>query len=139
MDVREARARFAAARRLFLASTGRDGQPHVVPVTFAMPDQDSVVFAVDHKPKTTTRLRRLQNIRENPRVALLADGYEDSDWTRLWWVRADATATVLEPISPGWEAAVEALVGRYQQYRAHRPDGPVVWCSVERWVSWSGS
>lgn len=108
-------------------------------MTFAMPDQDSVVFAVDHKPKTTTRLRRLQNIRENPRVALLADGYEDSDWTRLWWVRADATATVLEPISPGWEAAVEALVGRYQQYRAHRPDGPVVWCSVERWVSWSGS
>jgi hypothetical protein len=42
-----------------------------------MPDPNSVFFAVDLKPKTTTRLRRLANLRENPRVALLADGYHD--------------------------------------------------------------
>lgn len=139
MDDDEARSRFAAARRVCFASTRPDGQPHLVPVTFAVPDADSVVFAVDHKPKTTTRLRRLANVRDNPRVTLLADGYDDEDWSLLWWVRADATATVLDPGSPGWSAAVDALVGRYVQYQAHRPAGPVVWCTVERWVSWSAS
>ncbi|HSK26264.1 MAG TPA: TIGR03668 family PPOX class F420-dependent oxidoreductase [Jiangellales bacterium] len=139
MDVQGARALFAAARRVCFASTGRDGQPHLVPVTFAMPIRDSVVFAVDHKPKTTTRLQRLANVRDNPRVSLLADGYDDADWTRLWWVRADATATVLDAGSPRWEVAVDALAGRYAQYQTHRPAGPVVWCTVERWVSWSAT
>jgi nitroimidazol reductase NimA-like FMN-containing flavoprotein (pyridoxamine 5'-phosphate oxidase superfamily) len=77
VDLEEARGAFASARRVCFASTGRDGQPHLVPVTFTMPDPNSVFFAVDLKPKTTTRLRRLANLRENPRVALLADGYHD--------------------------------------------------------------
>jgi hypothetical protein len=38
VDVDETRAEFARARRVFFAATGRDGQPHLVPVTFAMPD-----------------------------------------------------------------------------------------------------
>jgi hypothetical protein len=53
-------------------------------------------------------------------------------------VRADATASV-DPGSPRWDLAVDALVARYAQYRAHRPAGPVLWCAVERWVSWSAT
>ncbi len=74
----EARVRLAGARVARLATAGADGQPYLVPVTFAV-DDDLIYITVDHKPKTTTKLKRLRNIRENPRVALLADHYAD-DW-----------------------------------------------------------
>ena len=44
------------------ASVSADGEPHLVPVTFAVLG-DRIVFVVDDKAKTTTRLRRLDNIR----------------------------------------------------------------------------
>ena len=90
----EARTRLAAARVARLATADRDGQPHLVPVTFAV-DGDLIYTAVDHKPKTTANLRRLRNIRENPRVALLADYYAE-DWVALWWVRVDGRASIIE-------------------------------------------
>ena len=77
-----------------LATAGADGQPYLVPVTFAV-DDDLIYITVDHKPKTTTKLKRLRNIRENPRVALLADHYAD-DWDQLWWVRVDGWASIVE-------------------------------------------
>ena len=88
----DARARLTAARVARLATTGADGQPHLVPVTFAV-DGELIYVAVDHKPKTTVNLRRLRNIRENPRVAVLADHYAP-DWDTLWWVRVDGRASV---------------------------------------------
>ena len=57
--------------------------------------EDHIYSAVDAKPKSTTDLRRLRNIRANPRVAVLADHYED-DWDGLWWVRADGQAAILD-------------------------------------------
>jgi len=138
VDEHQARARFAASRVARFASVGGDAVPHLVPVTFAMPDDESVVFAVDHKPKTTPRLKRLTNVRQNPRVALLADAYS-GDWSSLWWVRADAHATVLDLDDERTRLAVDALVDRYPQYRWNRPVGPVVWCDVSRWVGWSAT
>ena len=76
MTTGEARVRFAGARVARLATTGSDGQPHLVPITFAV-DGDLICTAVDYKPKTTPNLRRLRNIQQNPRVALLADHYAD--------------------------------------------------------------
>ncbi len=84
----EAHRRFAAARVARLATADAEGVPHVVPVVFAV-EGDTVVVAVDHKPKRTTALKRLANVRANPRVALLADHYADDDWDALWWARAD--------------------------------------------------
>jgi len=88
----EAQRRLATARVARLATTGGDGQPHLVAVTFAV-DGDLIYTAVDHKPKKSTNLRRLRNIRENPRVALLADNYSEN-WDELWWVRVDGWASV---------------------------------------------
>ena len=96
MSEDEARLRFAAARVARLATADAEGVPHVVPVVFAV-DRDTIVVAVDHKPKRTTALKRLANVRANPRVALLADHYADDDWDALWWVRADGAGTVHEP------------------------------------------
>src|SRR5205823_7574969 len=92
MTAAEARARFATARTARLATTTPAGLPHLVPICFAL-DGDTILTAIDHKPKRTTALARLRNIAANPPVALLADHYDDDDWSQLWWARADADAT----------------------------------------------
>ena len=126
-----ARERFASARVARLATTGADG-PHIVPIVFALAG-DTIYHAVDHKPKRTTALKRLANIAADPRVALLADAY-DEDWTRLWWARADGTGRILEP---GHPEAIALLAERYPQYRDRPPEGPVVAIDVTRWSNWS--
>ncbi|MFD8076378.1 TIGR03668 family PPOX class F420-dependent oxidoreductase [Streptomyces sp. NPDC059718] len=132
----EARQRFAAARVARLATADAAGVPHLVPVVFAV-DGDTVALAVDHKPKRTTRLKRLANIDANPSVCLLADRY-DEDWDLLWWARADGTARVHSP--PGGSAAaarcVALLTAKYGQYAGRPPAGPVVEISVRRWSGW---
>jgi PPOX class probable F420-dependent enzyme len=131
----EARARLGAARVARLATAGSDGQPHVVPVTFAV-DGDLICTAVDHKPKTTVNLRRLRNIRENPRVAVLTDHYAE-DWDALWWVRVDGRANVLEN-DDRVRRQLDMLAERYEQYRQTRPTGPVILIEAERWTGWAG-
>jgi PPOX class probable F420-dependent enzyme len=129
----EARDRFAAARIARLATVSAAGVPHLVPVTFAVRG-DQVVFAVDHKPKSSVALRRLRNIEENPAVCFLADGY-DEDWSRLWWARADGTARVLPP---GAEP-VSWLVAKYEQYVERPPEHAVVVTRVHTWSGWAWS
>jgi PPOX class probable F420-dependent enzyme len=129
----EARARFAAARVARIATVGRDG-PHVVPVCFAV-EGDTIWWAVDHKPKRTLALARLRHIQSDPRVSLLADEYDDTDWSRLWWARADGTARVLDAAP----RAIELLAQRYPQYRDSPPTGPVVETTVRRWSGWAAS
>jgi PPOX class probable F420-dependent enzyme len=121
---------FAAARVARLATVRPDGSPHVVPVTFAV-DSGDIVTAVDHKPKRSRRLQRLVNIEANPAVSLLADHW-DEDWSRLWWVRVDGTATTAEDDV----AAVDALVAKYPQYREALPDGPAIRIRVTSISSW---
>jgi PPOX class probable F420-dependent enzyme len=130
----EARERLTAARVARLATVSATGQPHLVPVTFAV-DGDKIYIAIDHKPKTTTRLRRLANIAANPQVTLLADHYDD-DWDQLWWARADGHAAVLT--APADIASpVALLAARYPQYQAIRPAGPVIAITVTTWTAWS--
>ncbi len=141
MEAAQARARLFDCRVARLATADAAGRPHLVAVTFAMAG-DLIYTAVDHKPKTTRDLRRLRNIRENPQVSVLADHYEE-DWGRLWWVRADGRARVLddagEPAEEMRRAAVLLLVRRYDQYRARPPEGPVIAIAVERWSGWTSS
>ncbi|MFI0419873.1 TIGR03668 family PPOX class F420-dependent oxidoreductase [Spongiactinospora sp. 9N601] len=133
MDPGRARELFAAARVARLATVRPDGSPRLVPVTFAVRG-DLVVTAVDHKPKTTTALRRLTDIEARPRVCLLADHYDDGDWTRLWWARADGHARVAHDGAP----ETEWLAEKYPQYRDHPPRGPAVLITVDHWSGWPG-
>ena len=90
----DARRRVVDARVARLVSVRPDGAPHVVPVPYALLDDDRVVTVVDAKPKTTQHLQRLANVEAEPRVALLVDHY-DEDWQQLWWVRLDGVARVV--------------------------------------------
>ncbi|GHI02576.1 F420-dependent protein [Streptomyces cellostaticus] len=140
----EARRRFTAARVARLATVGPKGRPHQVPVVFAAhtaAGADRLVTAVDHKPKTTTRLKRLGNIAAHPPVCLLADAY-DENWDHLWWVRADGEARILWPdaadpaVRQAYESAVGLLRAKYPQYRDRPPAGPVITVTVRRWTGW---
>ena len=130
----QARERFAKSRVARLATADASGKPHLVPVTFVTLE-DTVVIAVDAKPKSTSRLKRLRNIEENPQVTLLADEYSD-DWEHLWWVRADGHARVVHGDVEWWDAR-ERLVGRYPQYRREPPEGVIILVTVARWSGWS--
>jgi PPOX class probable F420-dependent enzyme len=129
----EARPRFAGARVARLATVSARGAPHLVPITFALLDE-RIVFVVDDKPKSTIRLRRLDNIAARPSVCVLVDEYDD-DWSRLWWVRADGIATVLD----NDDRAVDGLAARYPAYVERRPRGPVVSIEVTRWTGWAAA
>ncbi|HUH06455.1 MAG TPA: TIGR03668 family PPOX class F420-dependent oxidoreductase, partial [Egibacteraceae bacterium] len=107
---------------------------HIVPVTFAL-DGELVYTAVDHKPKRHDRLQRLANLRQQPRCALLVDHYE-SDWRRLWWVRADGQADIVDEPDPAHPGLV-ALARRYAPYRNTAPRGPLIIVTVVRWASWA--
>lgn len=131
----EARARFAGARVARLATVTRDGNPHIVPIVFALAG-DVVYTAVDAKPKSTTALRRLANIAITPAVAVLADHYAD-DWTQLWWVRVDGTARLAD--RPESDVAIRRLIDRYPQYASQPPPGPVIVIRVDRWTGWQAA
>ena len=132
MTASEARARFAAARVARLATADAEGRPHLVPIVFAV-QGERVYSAVDAKPKRTTALRRLDNVRANSAVALLVDHY-DEDWSALWWVRAEGQARVLEGDRAEAREALALLAARYPQQRA---TGVVLAVEVERWSGWS--
>ena len=138
MDSGEARARFAAARVARLATAGADGRPHLVPIVFALLDDD-LYSAIDLKPKAhagaNVRLRRLDNIRANPAVSVLVDEYIE-DWRQLWWARADGTARVIAATETEAARALVALSDRYPQYRDAPPPGPVIAIAVDHWSGW---
>ncbi len=118
------------------ATVDGDGQPHLVPCCFAF-GGDVAYSVVDHKPKRSPALRRLDNIRSNPAVSLLVDHYED-DWSRLWWVRFDGQARVVDD-GPEHASAIASLCAKYEQYRETPPSGTVVAVDVSTVRFWSAS
>jgi PPOX class probable F420-dependent enzyme len=138
MDEARCRELLASARVGRLVTVRPDGRPHVVACCFAVAG-DRVWTAVDAKPKATPRLQRLANVRANPWASLLVDHYEE-DWEALWWVRVDGRAAVLEG-GDSRDAAVAALVAKYEQYAAAPPEGPVIVVAMDRvsgWSAWPG-
>jgi len=136
VDAATCRRHLAAARAGRLATVRPDGRPHVVVCCFAL-EGDRLWTAVDAKPKRTTRLQRLANVRANPAASLLVDHYEE-DWERLWWVRADGAAEVVEGVATR-DRALAALTAKYEQYARSPPGGPVIAITVERLSGWSAS
>ncbi|MER5896958.1 TIGR03668 family PPOX class F420-dependent oxidoreductase [Streptomyces sp. NPDC001876] len=130
----DARTRFASSPVARLATADAAGVPHVVPVTFAV-SGDVLYFAIDHKPKSTGNLRRLRNIRENPKVSVLVDHYA-ADWSALWWVRADGRAEIWDDGRDRLKV-VGLLQGKYEQYRDQPPEGPIVAIRIEQWSGWA--
>jgi PPOX class probable F420-dependent enzyme len=124
-----------------LATVDETGYPHLVPVCYAT-DGRAYYSALDAKPKRLPpeRLRRVRNIRANPRVALLFDHYAE-DWRQLRYVMVQGQAELLEP-GPEWDAARDLLLAKYPQYHATTPlapRAPLIKITPERVVEWSAA
>ena len=132
----DARDLLSSAQVAVLASVRPDGRAHAVPIVFAI-DGDHLYTAIDHKPKSTTRLARLENIAKNPQVSVLAQHYND-DWEQLWWVRVDGEATVLESFDHR-QKAVDLLIAKYAQYRSQAPSGNVIAVRIDRLTGWAAA
>ena len=137
-DVRDL---LAESRSGHLATASLDADPHLIPVVYALHD-GAIWIAIDEKPKTTLRLRRLRNIEENPRFALLIDHYSD-DWSQLGWVLLRGPAEVWWPQTwdaPAAQAAIAALRARYPQYEEMAlEERPLLRLTAERVTRWSAS
>jgi len=124
-----------SARVAHLATADSSGQPHVIPICFVF-DGKSFYFAIDEKPKRTTKLKRLKNIAENPNVAFVIDTY-DEDWRKLGYILVFATARITNA-GKTHGAAIKLLRRKYHQYRAMALEkNPIVALQPKRFVAWS--
>ena len=121
-------ARFATAET--------SGQPHVVPICYAVSD-NSIYFTIDEKPKQLTDrpLKRIRNLQNNPHVALVVDRYED-DWPQLGWGMVQGEAALLDNGEEHTEAQ-RLLKARYPQLHGMQiNDLPVIAVRIKRVISW---
>ena len=119
-----------------LATADARGQPHVVPVCFAMAN-GSLYITIDEKPKRASArpLKRLRNLLENPSTAFIVDRY-DEDWSRLGWVMLRGPSELLMD-GAEHDAAQALLRERYTQYRAMALVAlPVIALRIEHVTSW---
>jgi PPOX class probable F420-dependent enzyme len=120
-----------------LATADAHGAPHVVPVCFVLLEA-TLYVAIDEKPKRGDgrRLRRLRNIAANPQVALVADEYDDHDWSRLGFVLVHARARLVEAAAER-ARAIAALRAKYPQYATMAlEERPLIAADVQRVVAW---
>lgn len=143
--------RFIEDRRTAtLATISKTGQPRLVPVCFVLGDeaplgtQVALYTPLDEKPKRSADvhdLARVRDIIERPTVTVLFDRW-DEDWTRLAWLRASGTASIVEPErNPGsHRRLVAALRAKYPQYGDQRIEAaPMIRVVFDEVTAWSAS
>jgi PPOX class probable F420-dependent enzyme len=133
--VREFLVRARIAR---LSTANGSGVPHVIPICFWF-DGTRFYFVIDEKPKRASgmALRRMRNIAENPRVAVLIDHYEEQ-WAHLAYVLVHGQARVVDDPEE-YMLALRNLRDKYAQYRVMTlsPEkNPMVRIEVDRVHAW---
>lgn len=103
---------------------------------------ETLYHAIDGKPKSVSpgQLRRVKNVRANPRAALLIDHYVE-DWRRLWYVLLRGRARIVEQ-GVEQRRAIVALRKKYPQYRTTVPlaaEALVIAIDVQRLRHWQAS
>src|ERR1051325_257299 len=98
-----------------LATADQAGQPHVIRIVFAT-DGRRLYTPLDKKPKRTAphQLKRVRNLLENPRVALVIDHW-DEDWTKLAWLMVKGTGALVES-GETYTTGMRLLEDKYSQY-----------------------
>ena len=125
------------ARVGILATVDERGQPLNLPFCFAF-DGECLYSPIDEKPKAvaTRELKRVRNIRANPRVSVVVHHYDDEDWSRLAHIILQGRASVLTR-GETHRKAVRLLRRKYPQYRAMALDQrPIIQIRVVRCIRW---
>jgi coenzyme F420-0:L-glutamate ligase / coenzyme F420-1:gamma-L-glutamate ligase len=119
-----------------LATADAQGQPHVIPIVFAT-DGQKLYTPVDEKPKRVApdQLKRVRNLFENPKVAFVADEY-DEDWAQLAWVLVKGTGRMIEE-GEAHATGVRLLQAKYPQYeRMPLKNRPLIVITPTHVTSW---
>lgn len=90
-----------------VATAGSDGRPHLVPVVHVLAG-DKIYFGSGDDG------RKVQNLRENPRIAITIDLYSE-DWSQLRGVMVQGTVRIIER-GPRFKQARARLYAKYPQY-----------------------
>ncbi|HLM94945.1 MAG TPA: hypothetical protein VK283_01445 [Acidimicrobiales bacterium] len=128
-----------AADHGVLCTAGAQERIDAVPVCFAVVLR-SIVTPIDRvKPKETTELGRLRNLRRNVNATLLCDHWNLSDWSQLWWVRAHLVRRSGLDASPMLLQECEtALREKYVQYQ-DADFAELILFDVQALVGWSAA
>jgi PPOX class probable F420-dependent enzyme len=132
----EMRRRATQARVARVATYDDCGQIHLVPVTFVL-DGERLYSPSDAGPR---RAKRLRNLEDDSRVAVLIDVY-DEDWSRVWWVRLRGAGRAIDA-GPEYERARTLLAQKYPQFRDAPPGeaaGPIMIVDIADWSGWAYS
>jgi PPOX class probable F420-dependent enzyme len=125
-------ARLASAERAVLGTVHPHRGVDAIPVVFALAGQQIVIPIDTVKAKRSSRLQRLDNLRQDPRCVLLVDEYR-ADWSQLWWVRVHARAVEAEAT----ERFVALLADRYPPYRAPDAIASTIVLTPEAITGWA--
>ncbi|HZP46093.1 MAG TPA: TIGR03668 family PPOX class F420-dependent oxidoreductase [Candidatus Binataceae bacterium] len=108
----------AAARVAHLATADTSGQPHNVPLCFWYDGGELLYFVIDEKPKREhgRAIKRMRNLAENPRAAIVVDHYEEN-WSALAYVMIQGAAAIVEDAAE-YQRVITNLRAKYPQYRA---------------------
>lgn len=114
-----------------VATAGRRGMPHLVPVCQVVQD-GKVYFASGDDG------RKVENLKENPRVALTVDLYSDA-WANLKGVMVQGRAKLIER-GPRFRKIRALLYKKYPQYPREaaldESDSVIVEVTPSRVFSW---
>ncbi|HUI23563.1 MAG TPA: pyridoxamine 5'-phosphate oxidase family protein [Nitrososphaerales archaeon] len=109
-----------------LATASKDAKPHVVPVIYAL-DGDDIIIAIDYGTK------KLGNLRQNNRVALVVDDYRPNHA-----VMVEGECSILER-GREYLRLLQILLGRFEVYRKHpwgEGESPILKVRPTKAVSW---
>ena len=106
-----------AARIAHLATADSIAQPLVIPICYAF-DGKEFFSPIDEKPKRISpqKLKRIKNIKENSRVSLVIDRW-DEDWRKLAYILVAGQARILFS-GEKHRRAVSLLRRKYRQYHS---------------------
>jgi len=112
-----------------LATASKEAVPHVVPVIYAL-DGDNIVVAIDYKT------RKLRNLRENSRVALVVDEYGTQSGNEGLLVQGSC-----EILERGQEylRLLKVLFDRFEFYRRNpwgEGESPIIYIRPDKCVMW---
>ncbi|HEV7206049.1 MAG TPA: pyridoxamine 5'-phosphate oxidase family protein [Jatrophihabitans sp.] len=134
----DARARLAAQVHGVLCTLHPERGPDPQPVVYAVSGDGHVGVPIDSvKPKSSTRLKREDNLEADPRGTLLIEHWDADDWSRLWWVRASLRHVPAPPVSLTDDLA-DRLARTVPQY-ADKPFYRVLVCRIVGVTGWSAA
>jgi nitroimidazol reductase NimA-like FMN-containing flavoprotein (pyridoxamine 5'-phosphate oxidase superfamily) len=109
-----------------LATASKEARPHVVPVIYAL-DEENIVIAIDYGTK------KLKNMKENKRVALLVDEYRPN---RGLMVEGDCE---IEERGKEYLRLLQILFGKFEYYRRNpwgEGESPILKIKPTKAVMW---